>query len=308
MIDTETAKTYEYKLKDSRLIELYKNDSISIYDNDLKFKTYNNIDIKRVKDGKNEEDKDTLEYRIKECKMNNYKSLDLSHLGLKEIPQLPKQITNNLKYLFLNENDIEHIEDLSHFNDLLVLDLCNNKLTSLPQLPERLEELLIKNNSVGSIKLLSNNDYLKRLDCSNNLIKEIPVIDSLEVLRCDNNEITEIPKLVNIIKLSCSNNQIKLLNDMPNIEILDCDRNLVEIIENYKNLKELYCSKNNIEYVKNLNKIEILHCYKTNIRKLGYFQTLKELLCDSQNLMLSKFYTIVDSDIYKNSIVQINFK
>lgn len=307
-IDTETAREYEYKLNDRRLIELYKKDFISIYANDLKFKNHNNIDIKRVKELK-EDDKDAIEYRVKECIQNDYKMLDLSHMGLKELPKLPKKITDNINYLFLNENSLNYIEDICSFKELIVLDLCNNNLSSLPELPDKLEELLIKNNSIASIDELVNCDYLKRLDCSHNIIKRIPIIDSLEILKCDNNSIIEIPKLINVIKVSCSSNKIKVLYDMPKIEILDCDRNFIEIIEGYKNLRELYCSKNNINQIKNLQKLEVLHCYKTNFTKLEYIETLKELLCDfRKDLMLSKFYTISNSDVYMNSILSVQFK
>ena len=38
MIDTETSKEYEYQLIDQQLIDIYKSDTISIYQNDLKHK------------------------------------------------------------------------------------------------------------------------------------------------------------------------------------------------------------------------------------------------------------------------------
>ncbi|QKF93759.1 leucine-rich repeat protein [Fadolivirus algeromassiliense] len=322
IIDTETAKEYEYKLNDKRLIKMHRDKHISIYGddsgfknsilitgNDLKYKSknYNDIDIKRLKD--KSDDKDLLEYRLNECKNNNYSMLDLSHLGLKKLPDLPKKITDNVNYLFLNENEFSHIDDLSIFKELIVLDLCENNLTTLPILPEKIEELLIKHNYISSIDELSQCDYLKRLDCSNNTIKKIPMIDSLEILRCDQNVITEIPRLINIIKLSCSDNQLKNLNDMPYVEIIDCEKNFIETIEGYKNLKELYCNKTNVNCIRNLPKLEVLHCYKSNFTQLEYIQTLKELLCDYRDdLVLSKFYTIINSDVFKNSIVLIEFK
>lgn len=309
-ITTETAKTYEYKLIDEKLKKLCGKDSISIYDNDLKYKSHNTIDLQRVKDlPKNEMDKDTLEYRIEECKNNDYKLLDLSHLKLQTLPKLSSKIKKKLQYLFLSENELEFIENLNYFEDLIVIDLCNNKLNALPELPYKIEELLIKNNVVQNIDELSKYDYLKRLDCCNNNIHVIPMMNSLEILKCDNNLITSIPKLENMVKLSCANNKIEVLNDMPNLEIMDCEKNNIQLIENYKNLRELYCSKNDLFDIKNINKIIILHCHKTNLTKIEYYNELKELVCDHrENLLLSKHYTIIESHVYSKCINLLHFK
>lgn len=309
MIDTESSKEYEYKLNDKKLIEIYKSDTISIYPNDLKYKNHNKIDIKRVKDPNDNINSDTLEYRFNECIKAGSITLDLSHLNLEELPKIPKIIYNKLKYLFMSENQLQFIEDISYFTELIVLDVCNNKLVNIPTLPEKLEELLIKNNNIHNIDSLSQYDYLKRLDCSENAIQYIPIIDSLEILVCNNNKIENISKLKQLKKISCSNNKLKELSDFPKLEIVECDNNNINKIDNLINLKELYCSKNDISCVKNLNKIEVLHCYRTNIKKLDYFETLKELVCDSRNdFIISEHYTIINADTYENKIILIHFK
>ena len=310
MIDTETSKEYEYKLIDPKLIAINDNkDTISIYENDLKYKGHNSIDIKRVKEFNDKDNPDTVEYRINECIKSGCITLDLSHLNLKALPELPKIIWGKLKHLFISENKIQNIKDISYLKELIVIDICNNQLTNIPILPERIEEILIKNNNVHNIDSLSQYDYLKRLDCAENMITNIPIIDSLEILICSKNKIEYIPNLKRLKKLSCPDNRLTKLSNFTNLEILDCDKNNIDKIDNIINLKELYCSKNDISCIKNINKIEVLHCHQTNIKKIDYFESLKELICDDKDdFILSKFYTIVDANTFKNKIMVLHFK
>lgn len=309
MTETESATEYAYKLRDQRLIDIYRNDTINIYENDLKYKKFNNIDPKRVI-GNNKNDQDSLEFRIKDCMTHGSLTLDLSHLNLSEFPIIPSTIHNKMKYLFASENKIKIMKDINYLKNVIVVDLSNNNLTSLPILPENMEELLIKDNSISDISSLANYDFLKRLDCSNNCIQEMPIIDSLNILICDQNVIEGIPKMRSLTQLLCSHNVItEIANSSEFLEIIDCSDNKLNKIENFKNLKELYCSKNNITHFKNLNKIEVIHCYKTMITLLPYIDTLKELMCDHrENLLLSQNYTILSSVIYKDKINMINFK
>lgn len=311
MIDTESSKEYEYVLKDRKLIEIHDSDTISIYENDLKYKKYNNIDPKRVYNI-NKTDKDTIEYRINECINDDSITLDLSHLDLSEFPpaaEVSVSIVNNLKYLFISENKIQILKDLSYLNYLLVIDISNNNLTQLPKLPENIEELLIRDNNISDISSLVNYDYLRRFDCTKNNIKDIPQIDSLNILICDNNQICGIPKLKNLVKLFCSHNTITNIYPISDLEILECNSNNLTKLDGFKNLRELYCCKNSITDIKNLNKIEIIHCYKTLITMMPYMNTLQELLCDHRDsFMLSKNYTLVNSEVYKNKIHIIHFK
>jgi hypothetical protein len=64
-----------------------------------------------------------------------------------------------------------------------------------------------------------------------------------------------------------------------------------------------------IRDIEDLNKIEILHCFDTNVRKLKYYNSLKELACDyTKEMMLSKLYTILSSDIMYGRIMVTVFK
>lgn len=308
-ISTESANMYDYKITDQKLIKANGDNYIPIYENDLKYRKHKDIDLSRVKNVKHY-DRDTLDYRFHESNKDNHKSLDLSHLGLKSFPNIPKQIANEVKYLFLSENAFEQLPDLSFMENLVVVDLCSNNLSSIPKFPDTIEEILIKNNNISNINSLAQYHFLKRLDCSNNMIGEIPIIDSLDILICENNQIKNIPThLKKLRKLLCSKNEIKSITGLVSLEILEIDHNKLERIEDVPRLKELYCSNNIISSLSDLNKIEIIHCFDTNIRKLSYYYSLKELACDyTKEMMLSKLYKIESSDIMYGKIMILTFK
>jgi len=311
MTDTESSKMYDYKVNDKHKVyfkKKYDTDTISIYPNDLKYKNYNDISLNNVKNLDDKVDHDTVNYRIKDCLLNDCKTLDLSHLHLTKFPKLPNEIIKNVKYLFLSENDLENIDDLSHFDKLNVVDLCNNRLIKLPPMPDKLIELSVRYNNLSDISTLENCYFLRRLDCSYNRIIEIPNTNTLEILICDHNKIFNIPSFAKLIKLSCSNNIIQVMPSLPNIEIIECDKNQITKINNYSNLRELYCSHNQIDEICNTHKIDTICCYKNKIKKIDYFQNLKELVCDYDNIELASLYTIVESVIYKNNIIMIYFK
>lgn len=303
----ETAREYEYKLLDKRLIEIYDSDVISIYENDIKYTNYNQIDINRTKGVK--KNKDTVEYRLKECMDNGGVTLDFSHLDLKTLPSVPNSLWHTLHNLFLGSNDIAEIDDLRFLFELQVIDISNNNLTRLPKLPEHIEELTVKNNKLFNIDSLSKCDCLKRLDCSENTIVKLPVIDNLEILICDKNKIDNMPLYKTLKKLSCCDNFITDIPEMNYLEVMECDKNRISIINNLQSLKELYCNKDPFEEIRGVPKLEILHCCRTKVKKIEYIFSLKELVCDDNiDISLSKHYKIKSSETYKNGIRVITFE
>jgi Leucine-rich repeat (LRR) protein len=80
--------------------------------------------------------------RIDEWVAEGYveKDLDLSYLGLRQLPSLPETLEN----LYCNENKLTSLPILPA--NLLILDCSNNKLTSLPTLPESLIYLFCYEN------------------------------------------------------------------------------------------------------------------------------------------------------------------
>lgn len=103
--------------------------------------------------------------------------LDLSNLGLKKLPMIPKGVT----ILRCDNNEIKFIKDLP--DSLLELYCSNNKITQLENLPKNLSKLECKNNYISQINLYPNvktinAKYQKRLN-KNHSISDIfldPVI------------------------------------------------------------------------------------------------------------------------------------
>ena len=238
-MDTECSQSYEYDLGEKKIAYIYQND--------LKYIKHNDIDITKVKDLPKDYDFSTIENRINDCIKNNYELLDLNHLELNELPIIIQQHSHlhNIKYLFLSNNNIENITNLAYFKHLTVIDLANNKLSSIPNLPGTIEELTIKNNKIRH-EHLEKYTFLKRLDISNNKLNNISVIDSLEILICDDNNLATISKYPKLKKLSCERNNIKTIYPSPHLKIIGCEENNITTIMNFPKLRELYCNDNEI--------------------------------------------------------------
>ena len=154
------------------------NKNYPVYKTDFKFKQYRNLKPEDYKRVIIDEDMDSINYRMKECKESNYTSLDLSNLNLKEIPDI---IPKNLKYLFISNNKLTSLKKLVNLKYLEVLDCSSNKLTSLKYIPNT-TELNCRNNLLINIDDLINCNRLTKLDCSHNNIHNIIPLNSLELL------------------------------------------------------------------------------------------------------------------------------
>lgn len=275
------------------------NEIITIYENDLKYRKFNNIDLENIivnkqkLDGK-EIDYDTLEWRIEESKKKNESFLDISHMGFTIIPI---NLSKNIKELYLNNNNINYIDDLSFLGleRLQIVDLGSNKLKELPRFSDSIEEISCRGNLLTELNL-KDYDYqgLKRLDCSENKIKKINTIDSLEILVCNQNELEEINEFKKLKKLDCRENKIKKISSLSCLEIIDCSKNQITQL-NLSNIKEIYCNSNLIENFSNLENIKVIHCKDNNIKKLDYYPTLEELMCNyTGNVKISKSYNILE--------------
>jgi len=252
-------------------------DKYIVYDNDLKYKMSRKIDPSRAlwdtEDYKR--DHDSLEYRMSECKKNNYLYLDLSNMGLKNIPNLDDKY-KNIKYLFINNNKLSSCEDIMHFKLLEVLDVSHNRLTHIEMLPNTLHELVCCDNEI--IDIVGHKNLL-RLDCSNNKINMFHSYDNLKLLICDNNKVEKLQQYNKLAKLICNNNPLHTLGNQPSVNYLDCSNTLLkELGDEYDNLKTLICNNTNIRVLPNKLNIIILEIVNTKINQLEYYKTLKNFV------------------------------
>lgn len=141
---------------------------------------------------------------IAEQRIKSYVSgslLDLSYLGLTELPPLPDSVTE--------------------------LDVSENPLKNLPvTLPSSLQTLLCVSASLTQLPSLP--PSLKTLICSHNFLTELPSFPPLlQKLSCEGNRLTNLPSLPpNLTYLDCNYNQIKVLPSLPStLTILSCKGN-----------------------------------------------------------------------------------
>jgi len=88
-----------------------------------------------------------------------------------------KYYNGDIKY-----NSFEEIfSKINNYDEIVYIDCYNNQLTSLPKLPNSLQELYCDNNKLTSLPKLLNS--LQELDCSNNQLTELPELPkSLQIL------------------------------------------------------------------------------------------------------------------------------
>lgn len=285
--------------------KINNNKIINIYENDLRYKNYNNIDLKNIENLNLTEDFDTIEYRLKEEVSKNNNFLDLSHLDLHKMNIIMPQ---NIIYLFLNNNQLTSLNFINEMENLKVLDISFNSIEKLERLPYNIEELICKNNKLEFLDFNLHKKLVK-VDCSNNNIKEIRNAKNVEILICHHNELDNLDQLEKIKKLECSFNKIKKLNELNFIELLDCSYNRIFEIKSMPKLRFLYCNHNELKNLNNaMQNIEIIECCGNQITNIIFYDKLRELLCDyNQNIRISKNYheKLIDSMIQKHKKVII---
>ena len=287
-------------------IDLKSSKKTFIYENDLKFKNSRNIDILSdnnefdIEDikGRLHLDYDTLDYRLKELIKNNNTSLDLSNIGLinNSLNNLPINYSQ-IKYLFLNENKLEGILDLTKFNNLEVVDIEFNSISELI-LPSSVKEFVVSNNKLSK---LPNNINPIRIKANHNNINVLPLnYTNLELAELSYNNITRINTFDNLKRLIIDSNPLEVINNLSKLTYLDVsDTNKVKL-ENLPNISHLVlnsCNSENLPYFETLEIIEIIN---TPISRLQYFPKFTMVLC-SHNLTknISSKYVDIGKAIIK---------
>ena len=203
----------------------------------------------------------------------NLKFLDLSHNKITQIPELPSSITT----LNVYDNLISSIEE-SNTPQLSLLNLCFNNLSTVPILKEnKLPFLLISNNCLNTFEYNFSQNFITKLELSNNNLKEIP---------------QEIFELTYLYILNLSSNQIQSFNyDFTNSKLsyLNISNNKISELPTVlpPNLEYLYISNCGLRslpdgFEKN-NEIYFLDISENEISQIPIFPRLKTLQA-SQNL------------------------
>lgn len=122
--------------------------------------------------------------RIQEYDINSPDFLDLTNLGLKEVPEIPYGVAK----LDISFNDIKELSNLT--SSLISLTCTHNRLTS---------------EGIKSVSKLSN---LQSFNCSDNHISKLPELSSnLSYLNISNNSFSKKPSIAKSIVLVDYNNK-----------------------------------------------------------------------------------------------------
>ncbi|XP_056605909.1 leucine-rich repeat-containing protein 40 [Triplophysa dalaica] len=240
--------------------------------------------------------------------------LNLSGRGLTEVPpsvwrlnlDTPQEAQQDLSFgaadrwweqtdltkILLASNKLQNIsEDIKLLPALLVLDIHDNQLNSLPESIgelEHLQKLVVSHNKLTELPAgLWRLTNLHCLHMQQNQMERLPPdlgqLVHLEDLDLSNNLLTDIPEslsnLTNLMKLNLSCNKIKSLppsiSEMKSLKMLDCSRNQLEsippVLAQMQSLEQLYLRNNKLRFLPELpccKALKELHCGNNQIEVL----------------------------------------
>jgi hypothetical protein len=287
-----------------------------IYENDLKFRKFRNLDKTRIDWTQNnishlyDINHDTLEYRILESERTNNSEIDLRHLDLTIIPQIINTTKfNNLHYLFLSNNKLQGSFNFSGLLNLQSLDLDYNDITNIT-LPTNLLELSINNNKLTELKC---NDKLIRLKASHNILTTINLNNNLEILEVDNNKFIHlnIDNLSKLHRFIIFSNPLINFKITPSLSYVDISETNIKQI-NYDilncNIETLVANTcKNLTAIPQFNMLKNLEIINTPVDKLYYYDNY-ELIIIQFNLTknISKKYKENNANIQiRNNILLV---
>lgn len=261
--------------------------------NDLKYKKSRKIDPDRaiwenddVKKAFFEIDHDTISYRLKEWKNENYKHLDLSNLELETInfdnicdSHDLKLLYGKTEYLFMSTNKLKGILDFSKFKNLKVIDVRSNNLNSIV-LPEGLEEIDCGENNIEVINFVKS---LKIIDCIKNNIKSIPSLPHLQELSIKENNVSTIyDSYPSLTHFDCSKTNVTYLPNLPKIRYLDISDTTIGLIDEIKckTVNILVANNTKLQKIPILENLEVLELMDTPVTTLNYMPKIHTVYCD----------------------------
>ena len=214
--------------------------------------------------GRKKSETSTAEERIRQAAKTHAKALDLSGLGLLELPESLGQLTA-LETLFLYRNQLTALpESLGQLTALQTLDLSGNQLSALPESLGQLRALqllFLGGNQLSALPgSLGHLTALRALDLDGNRLSTLPEsleqLTALELLSLSGNRLTALPEslgqLTALETLFLDRNQLtalpESLGQLTALQTLDLTGNqlsaLPESLGRLSGLRELYLHDN----------------------------------------------------------------
>ena len=173
----------------------------------------------------------------------------------------------------VSEKGLTYLPNLSRFKNLTRLYCFQNKLTSLPELNEKLEILYCFQNKLTSLPEL--NEKLEILCCDDNQLTSLPPLKNLQILNCYNNQLSYLRLNEKLTVLYCSGNWLTYLHLNEKLTVLYCTYNCLTSLHLNKNLKQIFCSNNPIYEIINIPNKQILKQLKILNRFRYLYYSLK---------------------------------
>lgn len=301
--------------------------TIPIYRNDIKFRKHRNIDQSNadwadesIKHDYLNVDTDDIPYRLQDCERERNETLDISNLNIDNcfeklfVTKKFQKVKTTIQHIFASNSGISVIPDLSELTSLITLDLSHNRLTSLPNLPKSLEELVINDNEIVSIE--HNLPNLKRFVGTNNKIQKFnydSCSKSLEKFIINCNPINYIKKIDNVYHLNISNTLINSIYTYPKLRYLDCSHTKIKKIPENNKLEDLITSYSDVNDIRDILSLHNLEIINTDVTVIHHMKNLSKLVCSSdlletKKIVISKHYIL--SHIKKNTqnVTELVFK
>jgi len=262
------------------------------------------------------------------------------------IPESLGDLTN-LKYLFLQNNNIEQIPDtFGNLEQLKILNLSSNKVRSFPESFGNLASLEFLNLRENGLEVLpeciGQLSNLKNLQLVMNNLKTLPEsignLQNLEILRLEMNPLEKIPSslsnLERLKKLKLVGHKLDMIPkefyELNSLEYLvfeyhDWKGQLpkgnikrLEILENLPNLKVLVWENHEIEeiigveHLQNLKELDLSYNSISEIKGFEQLMKLKKLNLSVNHIKDTQPFGNLPNveilNLYSNKIIEINFK
>lgn len=287
-----------------------------VYKTDVKNKKHSGIDPKRANwDGDETENEfmndnmNNASFRLKMCKNEGYEILDLDYIPKEKINNIMSSPFMNksghmIKHLFMEDCGLTDVPDLKSLVHLETLNMSNNKLQVIKSIPSTVTELYATDNEIKSVPDSMNN--VIRVNLSNNKLKKLGKLNSVEYLDISNNLVISIsnnyPKLLDF---TCNNNTIKQLGDMPNVKYINIADTHVSILSGFPNLQFVIANNSKLKGFLETPVLNELLMINTEIKHIHHVKSLRNLMFgDGDDFTISDMYDI-ESSYCKNSVWQI---
>ncbi len=161
-------------------------------------------------------------------------------------------VTTSTQTILVSFQNISNLEGIQYFSSLKFLNCGGNTYTTLPTLPNSIQQLYCGSNSLLSLPNIPSSLILFNCISSVSLTNLPPFSSSIQTIICSNCALNSLPTLPNTLKtLDCSSNSLTALPVLP------------------ATLEYLYCSGNKLVNLPSLpNSLLILHCPSNSLTTL----------------------------------------